>query len=226
MLHNIRARAKPVKRGAVDPVKRGAVDPIERGAMTPRPAIDDERVLAGARKALAKHGWPGVTLERIAEEAGVSRVTLHRRGVSKDALLGRLAERAIEEYRAALWPALTGPGDAAGRLEQALEALCDVAEANLALLLALGTASDAVFHEPGEEALTRAPFTEPLERLLRDGVADGTLDAADPVESATVLFNLVGWTYIHLRTGHGWPPERARSATLGVALDGVRKRRG
>ena len=194
--------------------------------MSPRQAIDDERVLDGARAALAKHGWPGVTLERIAEEAGVSRVTLHRRGVSKDALLGRLAERAIEEYRAAMWPALTGAGSGAARLEQALAALCEVAEANLALLLALGAASDAVFHEQGEEALTRGRFTEPLERLLRDGAADGTLHAPDPVEAATVLFNLVGWTYVHLRTGHGWPPERARGATLPVALDGVRSRRG
>jgi AcrR family transcriptional regulator len=194
--------------------------------VSPRPAIDDERVLDGALAALAKHGWAAVTLERIAEEAGISRVTLHRRGVSKDALLGRLAERAIDEYRAAMWPALTGPGDAAERLEQALIALCDVAEANLALLLALGAASDAVFHEQGDQALTRAPFTEPLERLLRDGAADGTLHAPDPVERATVLFNLVGWTYVHLRTGHGWPHARARAATLGVALDGVRSRPG
>ena len=194
--------------------------------MTPRQAIDDERVLDGAARALARYGWPGVTLERIAEEAGISRVTLHRRGVSKDDLLGRLGERAIEQYRAAMWPALTGAGDAGERLEQALTALCAVAEANLALLLALGSASDAVFHDEGDQALTRGPFTEPLERLLRDGAADGTLSAPDPVEAATVLFNLVGWSYVHLRTGHGWPAERARAATLSVALDGVRSRRG
>jgi len=44
-------------------------------------------------------------------------------------------------------------------------------------------------------------FTESLERLLRDGIADGTLRPEDLRESATVLFNLVGWTYIHLRSG-------------------------
>lgn len=194
--------------------------------MSPGQAIHDERVLDGALAALARHGWAALTLERIAAEAGISRVTLHRRGVTKEVLLARLAERAVEEYRAALWPALTSPGDAGERLEQALEALCEVAEANLALLLALGAASDAVFHEQGEEVLTRGPFTEPLERLLRDGAADGTLRPGDPAERATVLFNLVGWTYVHLRSGHGWPPHRARAATLSVALDGVRSRPG
>jgi hypothetical protein len=35
-------------------------------------------------------------------------------------------------------------------------------------------------------------FTEPLEKLLREGIADGSLRDVDPVETATVLFNLVG----------------------------------
>jgi hypothetical protein len=36
-----------------------------------------------------------------------------------------------------------------------------------------------------------------------------------------VLFNIVGWTYIHLRTGHGWGAERAREATLDPVLHGL-----
>jgi hypothetical protein len=64
-------------------------------------------------------------------------------------------------------------------------------------------------------------FTEPLEKLLREGAADGRLRDVDPVQTATVLFNLVGWTYIHLRTGHGWRPERALRATLDPVLHGL-----
>jgi len=92
----------------------------------------------------------------------------------------------------------------------------------------LGSASDSVFHEgSGEgETLTRNVFTEPLERLLRDGNAEGSLDIADPAETATVLFNLVGWTYIHLRRGHDWSPDHARESVLGIALNGVTAERG
>ena len=68
-------------------------------------------------------------------------------------------------------------------------------------------------------------MTEPVERLLRDGAADGSLQAVDdPAETATVLFNLVGWTYRHLRRGHGWEPERARRGVLTIALDGLAAR--
>lgn len=186
------------------------------------PAPADAQLLEAARRALAAHGYGGATIERIAAEAGLSRVTLHRRGVTKDGLLAELVARATEDYRRAMWPALTGQGSGAERLAQALGALCGSAEEHMALLVALRAQADAVFHrDDAEEALTRTVFTEPLEKLLRDGVADGSLRDVDPVETATVLFNLVGWTYIHLRTGHGWKPERARRATLDPVLHGL-----
>ena len=179
-------------------------------------------LLEGARRTFATHGYAGATLDRIAAEAGLSRVTLHRRGVTKDGLLAELVVRATEDYRRTMWPALTGAGTGAERLQTALTALCASAEEHMALLVALRAQSDAVFHrEDQDEALTRSVFTEPIEKILRDGIADGTLREVDPIESATVLFNLVGWTYIHLRTGHGWPPERALRGTLEPVLYGL-----
>lgn len=183
----------------------------------PRPEL-----LTGFREALRLYGWNDATMERIARAAGVSRVTLHRQGVKKDALFAALLDNAVERYREAMWPALTDDGPAAQRMEAALVALCELAETELELLVALRAQSDAIFHEADEgEQLTRSVFTEPLERILRDGARDGTLAADDPTELATVLFNLVGWTYVHLRTGHGWSAQRARRATLDVALGGV-----
>lgn len=182
----------------------------------------DPRLLDGARRALERHGWEGATLQRLADEAGVSRMTLHRRGVSRDALLAALAEQLEREYREALWPAMTAPGTALERLELALGSLCDVVDGNLELLDALDHAErDAVFHEPRRPALTKQVFTEPVQRLLADGAADGSLSVADSEETATVLFNLVGHTYRHLRAGHGWSPKRTRQAVLDLALRGV-----
>ena len=178
-------------------------------------------VLRAARVVFKQHGYAGATIERIAAQAGVSRVTLHRRGLTKDALLGDLAARATEDYLRAMWPALIGQGSGAVRLAEALRALCDASEEHMALLLALRAQTDAIFHREEEEALTRSVFTDPLEKLLREGIADGSLRPVDPLETATVLFNLVGWTYIHLRTGHGWKPDRARRATLDPVLHGL-----
>jgi AcrR family transcriptional regulator len=179
-------------------------------------------IVDAARHVLAQDGLAAATLERISSAAGVSRMTLHRRGLSKQQILGAIAGELERDYRDAMWPALVAAGSGRERLELALNALCEVTERNLALLAALSAgARDAIYHDEGPEALTRGVFVDPLERLLRDGVADGTLAAGDPRESATVVFNVVGHTYTHLRLGHDWAPERARRGVSQLVLDGV-----
>jgi AcrR family transcriptional regulator len=182
----------------------------------------DEPFLEAAARVIAERGIERATLERIASEAGLSRVTLHRRGITKEAILAALYERAVDEYRRAIWPALVHEGSGRERLELALRRICDVAEAHLGILLAAGTVRDAVFHQEGEDALTRSPFTEPLERLLRDGAADGSLRQLHPEEAATVVFNLVGQTYMHLRAGHRWNPDRACESIVDILIGGLR----
>src|SRR5215212_3039534 len=133
----------------------GALPYIQRVAAPPL----EHDLLAAGRRAFARHGFAGATMERIAAEAGVSQVTLHRRGVTKEGILAALVEQAIAEYRSALWPALTAPGTGRERLEVALAAIVGQTEANLDLLLAVRSQTDQVFHEnAGEEALTRGVF--------------------------------------------------------------------
>jgi AcrR family transcriptional regulator len=180
-------------------------------------------LIEGVRRLAGRGAWHGATMDDIAREAGVSRVTLYRRGATRDRIVAELREALAREEREALWPAVTAQGPARERLAAALRAYCDVSERNLDLVGALAEdLRDSVYHEAGEGALTRPEFTDPLRRLLLDGAADGSLRAvADPDETATVLYNQVGWTYVHLRRGHRWPPERAARALVELALDGL-----
>ena len=70
----------------------------------------------------------------VAREAGVSRVTLYRRGATRAAIVSALRERLAQEEREALWPALAGDGTARERLQAALGILCDANEQSLELL--------------------------------------------------------------------------------------------
>jgi AcrR family transcriptional regulator len=182
----------------------------------------DAALLDAARRALERHGLARTTLERIAAEAGLSRVTLYRRGLTREAILAALSDGLLESYREALWPALTARGTGAERLRRALAALCDVAERRLELLLALGERVNAALELGGDGAgLGGRDFTEPLERILRDGAADRSLREVDARETALALFNLALWTYVHLRAGSRWSARRARRVTLELALRGV-----
>ncbi len=191
------------------------------GAPDPTDEIEP-RLVDAAHRTIERHGWHDTTLERIAAEAGVSRMTLHRHRVSRQTLLRALAGRLERQHREAMLEVLAGPGSGRERLGRAMAAECEVTERNLNLAETLGTAArDAIYHEDGLPALSRAAFTAPYRRLLEDGVADGSLRTTDPDQMATVLINLVTHTYGHLRRGHAWDPERARNAVCSTALDGV-----
>ena len=181
----------------------------------------DSRLVDATEQAIARWGLSETTLERIAEAAGLSRATIYRRGVSRDELVAALTARAADTYRTAIWPALTGDGTGAQRLRAALEAICATADQHLDLLAGMFLAHGEVFHRPGPDALLVDVFAEPLERLLRDGAADGSLRDVPPTVTATVLFNTLGWGYIHLRASHRWDPDTTRDAVIDLVLSGL-----
>ena len=187
-------------------------------ADTALPAVD-QRVLDAATAVLNEWGWKGLNLERVADRAGLSRVTLWRQGVSKERLVDGLLLRLTADYRDSMFTVLAAPGSGAARLSQALEALCEVADRQIDLLLA----SDVAFHEAQERADPRPSFIEPLVRLLHDGVADGTLRPPPTSfeDFANTIFNTVCWSYVHLRGRHGWPPKQARALILDLVLNGL-----
>lgn len=165
------------------------------------------RLAEAVAEVLAAHGLTGLTLERVASEAGMSRMTLHRHQIDRSALLRIALESAVGRYRAALWPALTMSAPARDRLEAALEAMAGEMDEHLGVLAALYPEPDSPLHD-AEHGEVLEPFAEPFRRLLLDGRVDGSLQVDDPVEQATVLFNAFSWTYVHLRYSHRWPRDR------------------
>jgi AcrR family transcriptional regulator len=187
--------------------------------MTEAVAIQlDDRVRDAAIRVLREHGWDGLTLERVAEASGRARSTLWRQGLSREALVEALLGALADDFRATMYPVLTVPGSGRDRLARGLDALCEVVERHLPLLLA----TDEAFHQaaPGGPA----SYLDPFVHFLREGQQDGSLslpDGGDPVEAADLAFNAVAWTYAHLRGRHGWSAEKARARVVGLVLDGI-----
>ena len=143
----------------------------------------DNRVTDAALKLLAEEGLAGLSIASLARRLGASRMTLHRNSITRERVIDLLSLRAAEEYQRMMWPTLVSPGTGRDRLEKALRGTCQVADVWRHLLVGLFAEDGGIFHEPdastgkaeGDRALaTRAVFVEPLARLLRDGVLDGT----------------------------------------------------
>src|SRR5436309_3505235 len=166
---------------------------------------------------LGERGFQGLTLERVAEVAGRARSTPWRQGLDRDALVTALIGDLVEDFRSTMYPILTSGGTGRERLERGLDALCELLERHLPLMLA----TDEAFHQetaPGEPP----DYLHPFIQFVREGASDGSLaPGGDVVGAADVAFNAVAWPYVHLRGRHGWPADKAESRVVGVVLNGL-----
>jgi AcrR family transcriptional regulator len=166
---------------------------------------------------LRERGFAGLTLERVAEVAGRARSTLWRQGLSREALVGALVGELADDFRETMYPILTSAGSGLDRLTRGLEALCELLDRHLPLLLA----TDEAFHQDTAPGVP-PDYLHPFIQFLREGARDGSLpEADDVVRAADIAFNAVAWPYVHLRGRHGWPEDDARACVVGVVLHGI-----
>lgn len=181
-----------------------------------RPVVD-ETLREATIAVLSERGFAGLTLERVAEVAGRARSTLWRQGLGRDELVGALVGELAADFRAAMYPVLTAAGTGRERLERSLEALCDLLDRHLTLMLA----TDEAFHQetaPGEPP----DYLHPFIQFFREGAADGSLAPVDDVVAAADLaFNTVAWPFVHLRGRHGWSVDEAKARIVGAVLNGI-----
>ena len=183
---------------------------------TLRPAIDEE-LRRATIEVLRERGWDGLTLEGVAEVAGRARSTLWRQGLTRDSLIAALVGELAEDFRSTMYPILTSVGTGRERFTRGLEALCELLDRHLPLMLA----TDEAFHQ--KEAPDQPPdYLHPFIQFLREGRQDGSLEVGeDVVRAADISFNAVAWTFVHLRGRHGWELAEARDQVVGLVLGGI-----
>ncbi len=99
---------------------RGRRAPPGRAGVTDVPP----HIVDAARHVLAQDGLAAATLERISSAAGVSRMTLHRRGVSKADIVRAIADRARAGLPRLDVAGARGAGHRTGAPGDRLDALC------------------------------------------------------------------------------------------------------
>lgn len=181
----------------------------------------DHDLLDATQAVLAEHGVDGVSLERVAERAHRSRVTLWRQGVTKESLITGLLQRLTDDFQQEFWPVLNAPGSGRERLAASITALFEVADRHIDLL----AMSDEVFHWAAERCdfpVGSEGFLAPFIGALHQGERDGSLVYEGRTEdTADVVFNAACWGYVHLRRRHRWARKRARSQLTALLLGGV-----
>ena len=170
---------------------------------------------------MSESGWHGVTLEAVAHRSGISRATLYRRGITREAIATALAEEAAQGWKEAIWPVLIAPGTAAERLELAVRASCAAIDQH-ARLLASGPnpVVDPRSTPPVQSGLGDV-FVAPFARLLLDGATDGSLaPVSNPTTTATTIFAVLTQSYLALRGDGSIDAATATDTLVALILGG------
>ncbi|MER5479343.1 TetR/AcrR family transcriptional regulator [Streptomyces sp. NPDC002734] len=195
----------------------------ERRRGRPRDTGTDEAILDAAEGLLLRDGYAGLSMEKVAAEAGVGKPTVYRRWPSKATLVGDVTRRAALAAAPGTDLLAPPPGEAVESLVAWFRAYArTVADPrNGALVLAL-TAAAAGSPQDAESLYLGSTRDQhgALAALLRSGVAAGELRADTDVDA--VVGALIGSSLYLLLTGRpDEAPDRAEGLVRAL-LDGVR----
>ena len=140
-----------------------------------------DRILAAARKAFERRGLEGLSLRDIAAKVGITPMAIYRHFDSKDALVDALVLDALDEWSARV--AALPPAAGIAKVEQMGTAFLDFAlrqprRFEAAFLLP----SRKARRYPDDFAAGRSPAGNVHLRALEEGIREGKLAGAPPVE--------------------------------------------
>lgn len=170
----------------------------------------------------ATNGFENTSVADIATATGVPRATLYYHFDDKQAMLAHLLGRLLDRFATAITDATESAGGACEQLRQIVGAIvsviADEPDACLLLLTDLARAGrlpeiagriDHVFHRP-------------LRRVLRDGVAQGSIRAVDIEHTAAAVFGAVVFAALQRpSTGRPVETERVIEAVTGLLVGGL-----
>lgn len=164
-------------------------------------AIPDELAgkLYAAAEVIADRGLESTKIDEIAKVSGVPKATLYYYFAGKEDVLTYLLNNLLATIAERVAVALDSPGSARDRLVAALTAQLDAMLAQPAVCRALIGDLGRATRLPELAAAVETAFYRPIERLLREGAADGSLRPTDdPSVAAMTVFGAIthaGLTY-------------------------------
>jgi AcrR family transcriptional regulator len=188
-----------------------------RASVPPRRASASSRLIEATERLLAS-GTPyiGLSVEQLCSEAGVARSTFYVHFRDKGELVTRVAERMLTQLSEAA-EAWWAPDRERDELLAATRRLVDVYARHRAVLVAL---SETAVYDPELRAVQEAMVerqTEPLARLIEDGMRDGTVRDVHTHETVVALVGMVRVACERLADGGEEELDRLAAAITSIA---------
>ena len=165
--------------------------------MSPRPSVRVERraaIIRATIRCLARDGYGGLTMKRVAAEAGMTPGILHYYFRDKRAILGRAAATVMADLDRRVALETRGVRDARGQLRALLRACLKVATESRDFWTVFIELWGEALHDRRLAHLNRRTYAHArrlLAATVTRGVADGAFRRTAPDDAAAVILALV-----------------------------------
>ena len=188
-----------------------------------------EAIVAGAERLFLHRGFGAVSMDELAEAAGVARRTLYNQFASKEDIFREMLGRVSRQLEDAFPPGLETTGDAEHVLRQIAQIILDLHKSPEYLgFLRMVVADARQFPWIAKEfAAVMDPQTERLIRLLAHLTDMGVLSCADPTLAAHqfmgILNQLSLWPWMIGRKRIAIPDQEVVDQTVRMFLQHYRR---
>ncbi len=174
-----------------------------------------EEIIRVAALCFAEVGYRATTLDTVAAQVGISKVTLYKHVPSKEELLCRMFERTIRSFRAGLRHVVEQPLPADEKLRRIIRYQVTQVATQLPLLRVFfseeGSLPTAMARRVARE---KREYDRAIERVVGEGIAEGRVRKLPPTLLVFGLLGLCNWLHKWYRPeGPLAPDEIARVLT-------------
>ncbi|MBV8889623.1 MAG: TetR/AcrR family transcriptional regulator [Alphaproteobacteria bacterium] len=188
-----------------------------------------EAIVNAAERLFLERGYGSVSMDELAEAAGVARRTLYNQFASKEEIFREMLLRVSRQFEAAFPPGIETQGDVEDVLRLIARVILDLHKHPEYLgFLRMVVADSRQFPWIAEEfAAVMDPQTERLTRFFADMTGVGTLDCRNPLLAAHQFMGLLNefslWPWMMGRDGLGIADKDIVEETVGMFLQHYRR---
>lgn len=159
-------------------------------------ALLQEEIVRVAAKYFGELGYRATTLDTVAAEVGISKVTLYKHVTSKEELLCRVFDRTIQTFRAGLRHIVDRPLPADEKLRRIIRYQVTLLASHLPFLRVFFSEESGL---PGpmarRAAQAKRDYDRAIEEVVREGIAKGRFRNLPPTPMVFGVLGMCNWLY-------------------------------
>jgi len=188
--------------------------------------IKREAVIRAAARAFNARGFHNTTLDDIAGALEVTKPTLYYYVENKEQLLFECFRAGLEPIRAAIREAGAETAQARARLRTVLLRYAQAIASEFGWCMVRAEDQDLGMGMQQHVKALKSEIDQGIRRLIREGIADGSIGPCDPKMTSFALAGALNWIAHWYRDNQSLSAEQVAERFVSLFEDGLRPRAG